>query len=75
MLRENLMTPAAVAGAPGYYGEFGGRFVPEPLMAALEELDHAYRRAVRDDDFMARLAGLRADYAGRPTPLYFAESA
>jgi tryptophan synthase beta chain len=73
MLTDNIMNPAAGRRAPGYYGEFGGRFVPEPLMAALEELDHAYRAACRDDDFMARLAGLRADYAGRPTPLYFAE--
>jgi tryptophan synthase beta chain len=57
----------------GYFGRFGGRFVPEPLMAALEELDDAYRQAMSDAAFVYRLQRLREDYAGRPTPLYFAE--
>lgn len=64
------------AGAPddrGYFGEFGGRFVPETLMPALEELDAAYRGLARDAKFAERLAGLQRDYVGRPTPLYFAE--
>ena len=58
--------------AQGHFGRFGGRFVPETLMAPLHELERAYRAAGRDPKFQWRLAGLLADYAGRPTPLYFA---
>jgi tryptophan synthase beta chain len=56
----------------GYFGPFGGRFVPETLMPALIELDRAYREAWRDREFRKELSGLRKDYIGRPTPLYFA---
>ena len=56
----------------GHFGQFGGKFVPETLMAALDELERAYRDATDDPDFMERLASLLRDYAGRPTPLYFA---
>ncbi|MBI4461502.1 MAG: tryptophan synthase subunit beta [Acidobacteria bacterium] len=59
--------------ARGHFGVFGGRFVPETLMAPLEELERAYRRARADRDFARALAGLLAGFAGRPTPLYFAE--
>ena len=58
--------------AQGRFGRFGGRFVPETLMAPLQELERAYRAARRDPEWARRLAGLLADYAGRPTPLYFA---
>jgi tryptophan synthase beta chain len=58
--------------AHGRFGRFGGRFVPENLMAPLIELEKAYAAARRDRAFHRRLAGLLADYAGRPTPLYFA---
>jgi tryptophan synthase beta chain len=58
--------------ARGHFGRFGGRFVPEVLMAPLIELEKAYAAARRDRAFHRRLAGLLADYAGRPTPLYFA---
>ena len=58
--------------ARGHFGRFGGRFVPETLMAPLCELERAYARARRDRRFQARLAGLLRDYAGRPTPLYLA---
>jgi tryptophan synthase beta chain len=58
--------------AQGRFGRFGGRFVPETLMAPLDELEHAYRAARRDPKWERWLAGLLADYAGRPTPLYFA---
>ena len=64
--------PAALPDAQGHFGRFGGRFVPETLMAPLVELARAYARARRDPAFQARLAGLLRDYAGRPTPLYFA---
>jgi tryptophan synthase beta chain len=56
----------------GHFGQFGGKFVPETLMAALEELERAYRKAKDDPDFTGRLSSLLRDYAGRPTPLYFA---
>jgi tryptophan synthase beta chain len=56
--------------AAGHFGRFGGRFVPETLMSPLIELERAYRAAKRDPRFRTRLAGLLAEYAGRPTPLY-----
>ncbi len=56
----------------GHFGQFGGRFVPETLMSALDELDKAYREAQQDIAFKERLAELLRDYAGRPTPLYYA---
>jgi tryptophan synthase beta chain len=65
--------PAALPDAAGHFGRFGGRFVPETLMAPLVELEKAYRAAMRDKRFTARLSGLLTSYAGRPTPLYFAE--
>jgi tryptophan synthase beta chain len=58
--------------AQGHFGRFGGRFVPETLMAPLIELERAWLAARRDRRFQARLGGLLRDYAGRPTPLYFA---
>ena len=56
----------------GYFGDYGGRFVPETLMPALDELATAYREAQQDEVFQERLARLLRDYAGRPTPLYYA---
>ncbi len=56
----------------GHFGRFGGRFVPETLMAPLIELERAYAEAKRDRQFRDRLNALLADYAGRPTPLSFA---
>jgi tryptophan synthase beta chain len=58
--------------ARGHFGRFGGRFVPETLMAPLIELEKAYVAARRDARFQTRLRTLLRDYAGRPTPLYFA---
>jgi tryptophan synthase beta chain len=58
---------------PGRFGVYGGRYVPETLVAALEELEDAYAKAQADPEFHARLDSLLRDYAGRPTPLYFAE--
>ncbi len=62
----------ALPDAGGHFGRFGGRFVPETLMAPLVELTKAYESAQRDGRFRAELAALLRDYAGRPTPLYFA---
>jgi tryptophan synthase beta chain len=57
----------------GHFGPYGGRFVPEVLMNPLEELEQAYYAARRDPTFQAELADLLKDYAGRPTPLYYAK--
>jgi tryptophan synthase beta chain len=62
--------PAAVAGR---FGAYGGRYVPETLMAALEELEHASGEAKKDPAFQAELDDLLRNYCGRPTPLYFAK--
>jgi len=58
---------------PGYFGDFGGRFVPETLMAPLDELIRVYDKVSRSRVFRRRLADILRDYVGRPTPLYFAE--
>ena len=55
------------------FGPYGGRYVPETLVAALEELEQAYERYRSDPDFLAELRTLQADYAGRPTPLFHAK--
>ena len=57
----------------GRFGVYGGRYVPETLVAALDELEHAYEEAKADAAFQAELSSLLKDYAGRPTPLYFAK--
>jgi tryptophan synthase beta chain len=57
----------------GYYGEFGGRFVPETLIPALDELTAAYQEAMADAEFQNRLAYLQATYTGRPTPITYAK--
>ncbi len=57
----------------GHFGPFGGRYVAETLMSALIELEKAYRAARRDRSFRGELDALLRDYAGRPTPVYFAE--
>jgi tryptophan synthase beta chain len=56
----------------GRFGVYGGRYVPETLMAALEELEREYEKAKRDPKFQKRLSLLLRTYAGRPTPLFFA---
>jgi len=56
----------------GRFGVYGGRYVPETLMAALEELEREYEKAKRDSKFQQRLDLLLKTYAGRPTPLFFA---
>jgi tryptophan synthase beta chain len=56
--------------ATGHFGRYGGRFVPEALIAALDELDAAYRHAMADESFQAEFAALLRDYAGAPSPLY-----
>ena len=57
----------------GYFGPFGGRYVPETLIHALEELEEAYERFRNDPEFVEELDSLSRDFVGRPTPLMFAE--
>jgi len=69
----SMQTPAFGLRDPdarGYYGPYGGRFVPETLMAPVEELERAYVTARQDPEFQAELARLLAEYVGRPTSLY-----
>src|SRR3984957_4767441 len=67
---STISLPATVAGR---FGAYGGRYVPETLMAALEELEHAYALAQKDAEFQAELDDLLHHYCGRPTPLYLAQ--
>src|SRR5215471_13815787 len=67
-----LMNPITQPDALGHWGRYGGRFVPETLMAPLEELTAAYKSARADETFQSELDQLSRDFAGRPTPLFFA---
>jgi tryptophan synthase beta chain len=64
---------ADVPDERGYYGEFGGRFVPETLVPALDELTAEYQKALADPEFHRELAELQTTYVGRPTPLTHAK--
>src|SRR5205085_231302 len=66
---EVRLAPEARTRDPGRFGPYGGRYVPETLMGALEELERVYETAQRDPAFWAELEGLLKDYVGRPTPL------
>jgi tryptophan synthase beta chain len=69
-----MVNPAGpVRSAVGRFGVYGGRYVPETLMAALEELEAAYADAQKDAAFQAELDDLLHNYCGRPTPLYYAK--
>jgi tryptophan synthase beta chain len=59
----------ALPDRSGYFGEFGGKYVPETLMAALDEFEAAYRKLRRDKAFARELDAILANYVGRPTPL------
>jgi tryptophan synthase beta chain len=68
------MAPRRKASArPGYFGEYGGRFAPETLMAPLEELERAFDRWRRDRRFRTELDALLSSYGGRPTPVTVAD--
>ena len=81
MERETRMTtdsPIGLAGGAvpderGHFGDFGGQYIPETLMPAVAELQAAYREAMADDAFRARLDDLLKNYVGRPTPLTLAD--
>src|ERR1700719_3159125 len=68
-----MPTKQAVPDVHGHFGPYGGMFVPETLMSALNDLTAEYERAKIDPGFQRELDDLLHDFAGRPTPLYFAE--
>jgi len=68
-----MFSSTRVPDAAGRFGSFGGRYVPETLSRALDELAAEYEKARQDAAFEAELASLLKDYVGRPSPLYFAE--
>lgn len=68
-MTEQLVKPAQ----DGHFGKFGGRFVPEALMAALDEITDAYHKAKVDPEFQAQLTDLLVNYTGRPSPITVAE--
>ncbi len=68
-----MMSDQTKTARQGYFGEFGGRFVPETLMAALAQLDREFRAAMGDDAFLAELDRCYRQIAGRPSELYFAK--
>jgi len=70
---SSIIQPASPSSVPGRFGIYGGRYVPETLMAALVDLEREYEIAKADAAFQAELSLLLKDYAGRPTPLYFAK--
>ncbi len=67
-----MAAPSALPDDRGRFGQFGGRYVPESLIAPLEELQETYAQAANDKGFAAELDELSRQYAGRPTPLYYA---
>ncbi|ASC72443.1 Tryptophan synthase beta chain 2 [Halomicronema hongdechloris C2206] len=77
MTQTPVFSPTAASvqrpDTQGRFGRFGGKYVPETLMPALQELEQAYETYRQDPDCQAELQGLLRDYVGRPSPLYFAE--
>ena len=57
----------------GYFGEYGGMFLPETLIAPLMQLEESYNKIIKDESFKKELDRYIRDYIGRPTPIYFAE--
>ncbi len=70
---SSFVDPANVPDAQGRFGQFGGRYVPETLIKALDQLDSEYAAAKKDPQFQAQLNELFSRFVGRPSPLYFAK--
>lgn len=71
--RRDAFEPYTAPDKQGHFGDYGGRFVPETLMAVLDELQGVYEALQADPEFKAKLEADLVNYVGRPTPLYFAE--
>ena len=77
MVEDNQEQGGGAAPLPdeqGFYGEYGGRYVPEMLVPALDELEEAYHHWKEEEGFVAEVEDLLKNYSGRPTPLYFAKN-
>ncbi len=74
-MNDEFIRPASYSfpDARGYFGAYGGRFVPETLMPALQELEELYHAAIGDNAFLSEFHSMLQEYAGRPTPLTFAD--
>jgi tryptophan synthase beta chain len=72
-MQRAVLATATAPDAKGYYGEFGGRFVPETLITPLLELEQAFFKNIESAEFNYALENLLQDYAGRETPLFYAE--
>jgi len=72
-MKKQKRKPMGTVPIGAYYGNFGGQFVPETLYKPLKELEGAFNDAARSGGFKKELSRLLSDYAGRPTPLYYAE--
>lgn len=72
-MENNITDPFLPVDEDGYYGRFGGAFIPEILHSNIENLKTAYARYIDDPEFVAEFEGLLKDYVGRPTPLYHAK--
>src|SRR4028118_1147019 len=70
---DNAVDAQLSAPLPGHFGPYGGKFVPETIMVALRELECVYEEAKQDAAFRDELSALLRDFAGRPTPLFYAE--
>jgi tryptophan synthase beta chain len=68
--KSSMASTAAKLAVEERFGPYGGRYVPETLIPALDELSAAWSEARGDEEFTAELAGLHRDFIGRPTPLY-----
>jgi tryptophan synthase beta chain len=66
---QGVQLDAALPDLTGHFGRFGGKFVPEALYVALDQLEAEFNKAMQDDEFWAELDALRKDYSGRPTPI------
>jgi tryptophan synthase beta chain len=73
MIEPYIKTNTVIPNERGYFGDFGGRFVPETIVPALEELTQAYADAMADPAFQQELAHLQKTYVGRPTPVTYAK--
>jgi tryptophan synthase beta chain len=71
--KEDMYNPLFQVNQQGYYGEFGGAFIPEMLYPNVEELRRSYLTIIQEPEFQRQFQSLLRDYVGRPTPLYFAE--
>src|SRR5580692_10565390 len=73
LLASVILPSVPSESRPGRFGIYGGRYVPETLMAALVELEQEYNTAKADAAFQTELTSLLTDFAGRPTPLFYAK--